>query len=55
MKVKSQSEVAQLCPTLRDTMACSLPGSSIHEIALHNNNYIKREKKEIDHMVINQT
>ena len=30
MKVKS--EVAQLCPTLRDPMDCSLPGSSIHGI-----------------------
>ena len=32
MKVKSESEVAQLCPTLSDPMDCSLPGSSIHEI-----------------------
>ena len=32
MKVKSESEVAQSCPTLRDPMDCSLPGSSIHEI-----------------------
>ena len=32
MKVKSESEVAQLCPTLRDLMACSLPGSSVHGI-----------------------
>ena len=30
MKVKSESEVAQSCPTLRDPMDCSLPGSSIH-------------------------
>ena len=29
MKVKSESEVAQLCPTLGDPMDCSLPGSSI--------------------------
>ena len=28
MKVKSESEVAQLCPTLGDPMDCSLPGSS---------------------------
>ena len=28
MKVKSESEVAQLCPTLCDPMDCSLPGSS---------------------------
>ena len=32
MKVKSQSEVAQSCPTLRDPMGCSLPGSSVHGI-----------------------
>ena len=32
MKVKSESEVAQLCPTLRDPMDCSLTGSSIHGI-----------------------
>ena len=32
MKVKSQSEVAQLCPTLSDPMDCSLPGSSAHRI-----------------------
>ena len=30
MKVKSESEVAQLCPTLSDAMGCSLPGSSVH-------------------------
>ena len=32
MKVKSQSEVAQSCPTLRDPMDYSLPGSSVHGI-----------------------
>ena len=32
MKVKSESEVAQLCPTLRDPMDCSLPGFSVHGI-----------------------
>ena len=30
MKVKSESEVAQSCLTLRDPMDCSLAGSSIH-------------------------
>ena len=29
MKVKSESEVAQSCPTLSDPMDCSLPDSSI--------------------------
>ena len=32
MKVKSESEVAQSCPTLSDPMDCSLPGSSTHGI-----------------------
>ena len=30
MKVKSESEVAQSCPTLHAPMDCSLPGSSVH-------------------------
>ena len=32
MKVKSESEVAQSCPTLSDPMDCSLPGPSVHGI-----------------------
>ena len=32
MKVKNESEVAQLCPTLCDPIDCSLPGSSVHGI-----------------------
>ena len=32
MKVKSESEVAQSCPTLSNLMDCSLPGSSVHGI-----------------------
>ena len=32
MKVKSESEVAQSCPTLSDLMDCSLQGSSVHGI-----------------------
>ena len=32
MKVKSESEVAQSCPTLSDSMDCSLLGSSVHGI-----------------------
>ena len=32
MKVKSESEVAQSCPTLRNPMDCSPPGLSIHGI-----------------------
>ena len=30
--VESESEVAQLCPTLCDTVDCSPPGSSVHRI-----------------------
>ena len=30
MKLKSESEVAQSCPTLSDPMDCSLPGASVH-------------------------
>ena len=29
---ESESEVAQLCPVLRDPLDCCLPGSSIHGI-----------------------
>ena len=29
MKVKSESEVAESCPTFSDSMDCSPPGSSI--------------------------
>ena len=32
MKVKSESEVAQSCPTSSDPMDCSPPGSSVHGI-----------------------
>ena len=31
-EVKSESEVAHLCPTLSNPMDCSLPGSSVHGI-----------------------
>ena len=32
MKVKSESEVVQLCPTPIDPMDCSTPGPSLHGI-----------------------
>ena len=32
MKVKSESEEAQSCPTPSNPMDCSLPGSSVHGI-----------------------
>ena len=33
MKLKSESEVAQSCPTLSNPMDCSLPGSSVHGVS----------------------
>ena len=32
VKVKSESEVTQSCPTLSDPMDCSPPGSSVHGV-----------------------
>ena len=32
VKVKSESEVTQLCPTHSDPMNCNPPGSSVHGI-----------------------
>ena len=32
MKVKSESEVTQSCPTSSDPMGCSIPGSYVHGI-----------------------
>ena len=32
MKVKSESQVTQSCPTLSDPMNCGPPGSSVHGI-----------------------
>ena len=32
MRVKSENEVAQSCPTPSNPMDCSLPGSSVHGI-----------------------
>ena len=32
LSLASESEVAQSCPTLRDPMDSSLPGSSVHGI-----------------------
>ena len=32
MKLKSESEISQSCPTLRNPLDCNLPGSSVHGI-----------------------
>ena len=40
MKVKSEREVAQLCPTLRDPMDCSVPGPSVHAYHFQNPNIL---------------
>ena len=45
MKVKSEREVAQSCPTLNDSMNCSLPGSSIHGICqARHRQHIKKQR-----------
>ena len=62
MKVKSESEVIQSCPTLLDPMDCSLPGSSVHgifqakvlewvaiafsQVLLHNSNFCTPFKEQ---------
>ena len=57
MKVKSENEVAQSCPTLSDPMDCSLPDSSVHgifqaralewdAIAVSSHSYMKKQKKK---------
>ena len=62
MKVKSESEVAQSCPTLCDPMDCSPPGSSIRgifqarvlewgAIAFSRGCLLEREKKERTHLL----
>ena len=64
MKVKSESEVAQSCLTLRDPKDCSLQGSSTHgifqarvlewiaiafsRIQLHLNVYSSKESSELE-------
>ena len=46
MKMKSESEVAQSCPTLCNSMDCSLPGSSITSISINKymNTYFRIQK-----------
>ena len=66
MKVKSESEVAQSCLTLRDPMDCSLPGSSAHgifqarvvewgAIAFYANKKLKKLKKKKCPLVISNS
>ena len=65
MKVKGESEVAQLCLTLSDPMDCSLPGSSIHgifqaRVLLYikykiNKNLLDRTVKSTQYSVISYT
>ena len=56
MKVRSESEVALSCPTLRDPMDCSLTGSSVHGIfqvrllewgAIEGSGVLKEEERTI--------
>ena len=59
MKVKSESELAQSCPTLSNFMDCSLPGSSVHgifqarvlewgAIAFSRNEYYKHNNRQLN-------
>ena len=48
MKVKSESEVAQLCLTLSDPMDCSPPGSSIHGIYQGKLEMVKQEMARVN-------
>ena len=41
MKVKSEREVAQLCPALCDPMDCGPPGSSVHGILANSEEELK--------------
>ena len=54
MKVKSESEVAQSCPTPSDPMDCSPPGSSVHGVCqarvLESLNYSNTELKSAVHI-----
>ena len=64
MKVKSESEVAQSCPTLSDPMDCSLPGSSVHGFSRQEywsgvslpspNKYYDRENKKVLWVMLNK-
>ena len=45
MKVKSEREVTQSCPTPSDPMDCSLPGSSVHGICQAMEYYYSAIKK----------
>ena len=60
---ESESEVAQSCPTLRDPMDCSPPGSSVHGIfqarvlewgAIALGHFLKQQKRKV-HWVLNYT
>ena len=52
MKVKSESEDAQSCPTPSDPMDCSLPGSSIHGITreVHKSLFFLMDAESLDHL-----
>ena len=56
MKVKSEREVAQSCPTLGDPVDCSLPGSSVHGIlqarVLEWGAIAFSDKKTIDYLLL---
>ena len=51
---ESESEVAQSCPTPRDPMDCSLPGSSVHGICqARNQGKLEVVKQEMARVNVN--
>ena len=57
MEVKSESEVAQSCPTLNDPMDYSLPGSSVHGIfqaRVRTTDFIRQHIQKQRHYFVNK-
>ena len=52
--MKSESEVAQSCPTLRDPMDCSLPGSSVSRQEYWSGVPLPSPQEGIKHPLISQ-
>ena len=50
-KVKSESEVAQSCPTLCDPVGCSLPGSRSVAISFSRGSSWPRDRTQVSHIV----
>ena len=51
MKVKSESEVAQSCPTLSDPMDCKLPGSSVLGFSRQKGHIARTERTSKENLI----